>query len=182
MQRYFEQALERAGQGGDAEARGLAFQGLGQIKFFAQEFPSAVEMSVQAESILSQVGTPFHRVNACGIAIMSAAYLGDLQTAESMGQLLRKNMEGNLDPGWWTFWNFYFSGKNFLLGRWEDGLHYAELGIETGEKSGRRDHGFCLGQNVAGGPEPVDNEGVRKFGAKLAAGVAAFRPGTQRVL
>jgi hypothetical protein len=44
-------------------------------------------------------------------------------------------MDGNEDEGWWTWWNFYWSNSQALLGHWDNGAHYSGRGIEQGAAS-----------------------------------------------
>jgi hypothetical protein len=75
---YFERAIERAGPEGDLEARGLALQGLGQVKVFKLALCHGLELNQRDALLLSQLGTTiFHRVNALSIATMASARLGD---------------------------------------------------------------------------------------------------------
>ena len=135
-QRYFERALESAGADGDLEARGLALQGLGQIKFFTLDVKASLELSKHAALMLSQLGTTtFHRVNAQGIAMMDAAWLGDFQPAKEMWEVIEQTMQGDENDGWWTWWYNYRSGCDFISGNWRAGAHYARLGIERGTVS-----------------------------------------------
>lgn len=44
-------------------------------------------------------------------------------------------MHGNEDEGWWTWWNFYRSNSQSMLGDWDNGAHYSRRGIEQGTAS-----------------------------------------------
>lgn len=130
---YFERAIEQAGPDGDLEARGLALQGLGQIKVFTLDLKRGLELNQHAASLLGQLATTtFHRVNALGIATLAAARLGMQTTSQEIWQSLEQTMKGNQDDGWWTWWNFYRSNSKAILGHWHDGAHYSRTGIKQG--------------------------------------------------